>query len=110
GRPYRRGPLLVHVELPAPAGRARRRAPAGRPGRLPVLAGSEHLMHMSLRLWTLALALFPAIAAAQAVVTVARSTASGVSGELRYTGTVTAEHEAALSPRVAGLVSAVRVD
>lgn len=67
-------------------------------------------MHMSLRLWTLALALFPAIAAAQAVVTVARSTASGVSGELRYTGTVTAEHEAALSPRVAGLVSAVRVD
>lgn len=43
-------------------------------------------------------------------VTVTRAGDAGVVPVLRYTGTVTAERDAALSPRVAGLVSAVRVE
>ncbi len=40
-------------------------------------------------------------------VTVTRAGAAGLAPVLRYTGTVTAERDAALSPRVAGLVAAV---
>lgn len=43
-------------------------------------------------------------------VTVTRAASAGVAPVLRYTGTVTAERDAALSPRVAGLVAAVRVE
>lgn len=43
-------------------------------------------------------------------VTAVRAGAAGVERELRLTGTVTAEQDAALSARVSGLVSAVRVD
>lgn len=43
-------------------------------------------------------------------VTAVRAGAAGVARSLRYTGTVTAERDAALSARQAGLVAAVRVD
>lgn len=43
-------------------------------------------------------------------VTVARPGANGVAPELRFTGTVTADQHAALSPRVSGLVASLKVD
>jgi len=43
-------------------------------------------------------------------VTAVRAGAAGVAQQLRFTGTVTAERDAALSARVSGLVAAVRVD
>lgn len=43
-------------------------------------------------------------------VTAVRAGTSGVARTLRFTGTVTAERDAALSARVSGLVAAVRVD
>ncbi|MBL8199718.1 MAG: efflux RND transporter periplasmic adaptor subunit [Chromatiales bacterium] len=43
-------------------------------------------------------------------VTAVRAGSAGVAQQLRFTGTVTAERDAALSARVSGLVAAVRVD
>lgn len=86
--------------------------------KFPFLAEDCRLMQLTPRLpataltlaSTLALTLTATPAPAQTSVTVTQSTASGVAEELRYTGTITAEREAALSPRVSGLVSAVRAD
>lgn len=68
-------------------------------------------MVLSQAIGMLALALLtPALAAAQAVVTVALPERATLSEELRLTGTLTAERSARLSPRVDGLVASVRVD